>query len=812
MDASYELRMSLAGRRHFYPLSILLAPVLLLALISAALPSSLPELSGVKILYFSRAADKGAVSRGLQAGNIGFDTEPSNDARASNVVTCTPDVSPAAVRKVALLALQGGAQIRGIAPSVYPSKKGLITIEAYEGLDGDPLLTPEQILALPACPTKIGVAYPALTDFWVAAHDVGSSSSFFRRGPSEPLGSVIKVGQNLVSDRALNVREAPADWSHTIGVLPKGAKISAAELRWITVVKTGQQQLWVRIVSPETGTATKLALTSDTAAPSRSTVDACLRAGYQTASEMFACSGGMFTPELLSSCLLGGNCGLGMPAYAFDGVLEASGRTWSQPLTLTAPRLDPDKTIACTASADPEKFKQCASTQAIPQPDASSCDSISLDPDAVGKCIVDRLPNPWNYVAGCLMGEMREDPVACFKPIAPDLANEVASIDACVRQAGAQIDWHSALCLISQLPGDYGRIAHCLEPHTFSDPLLKLQCAYPIPMISRAARVVSCADDSKSAADLVRSCLPAVETTLPSNVESCLQAQATDLISCLASANVPGIDCFKNYAGQSLPFLSCLISGDTALAQEVRIVQCLINSKEPSDFVAACLPLDDRIRIPAACALRQTDRAGLIGCAGAAFLDGQERRILACAVSSQSYFEFGVCLSGLRMNNEVATLVRCAGESGGEPHVAAVCTVGLWTMNELEKCQKSIGGADGCFGPNNTIVKYLVDLNEALQSGPIPPATILLASIQTAKAVSDGFAANVNNLKGSINACIANPDSCPSQAIDYCQNNKIICGVLMPVSANPILHLFPQIPSPPPLPFFDPRNVRIPSL
>lgn len=73
------------------------------------------------------------------------------------------------------------------------------------------------------------------------------------------------------------------------------------------------------------------------------------------------------------------------------------------------------------------------------------------------------------------------------------------------------------------------------------------------------------------------------------------------------------------------------------------------------------------------------------------------------------------------LNPEMQIMVGCAVASGGEPYTFAGCAGGQLTTRELEKCfAGGIGGPNGCFGPNNTIVQGLRDTGQffASQFGP----------------------------------------------------------------------------------------------
>lgn len=72
--------------------------------------------------------------------------------------------------------------------------------------------------------------------------------------------------------------------------------------------------------------------------------------------------------------------------------------------------------------------------------------------------------------------------------------------------------------------------------------------------------------------------------------------------------------------------------------------------------------------------------------------------------------------NNLNMNPEMTIAVQCATTTGGDPLAWAGCTGGQLTERELSKClTNGVGGEDGCFGPNNTIVQGLNQLGQAMQ-------------------------------------------------------------------------------------------------
>lgn len=106
-------------------------------------------------------------------------------------------------------------------------------------------------------------------------------------------------------------------------------------------------------------------------------------------------------------------------------------------------------------------------------------------------------------------------------------------------------------------------------------------------------------------------------------------------------------------------------------------------------------------------------------------LDGDAAKLLNCVrkqseAGDASFFGTAVCYGAqnLRLNPEHQIAIECAASSGGEPIAFAGCTGGRLTARELTKCLTVGVGGDGCFGPNNEIVKALrsvgVNLNDAL--------------------------------------------------------------------------------------------------
>lgn len=107
---------------------------------------------------------------------------------------------------------------------------------------------------------------------------------------------------------------------------------------------------------------------------------------------------------------------------------------------------------------------------------------------------------------------------------------------------------------------------------------------------------------------------------------------------------------------------------------------------------------------------------------------GDAGKLLACVEQQSRRGEVTVmgtamCYGAgqLNLNTEMQIAVQCAVATGGEPYSFASCAGGQLTARELDKClTNGIGGSNGCFGPNNTIIQGLNQAGQFIagQFGP----------------------------------------------------------------------------------------------
>jgi hypothetical protein len=664
-----------------------------------------PELAGVEVLYFKKVNDNPVIRALNSAGVPWIPRSSPADVAASetDTLTCTPDVSAEAIKKIATLVLDAGIKLTVIEPSIFSGQIARrITLEKYTG--GDDLPTLSRELVASRCPT--------------------SELSMLSPRP------VRKADQLNEADRQSLRRRAT---------------------------------------------------------PTKDQVLACLGSGYQTVREMYVCSGGMFTPELLSSCILGGSCDHGLPASAFDGFLSGRQETWTQSLTLTSPSVDANAVVKCVSTQPETEANKCFDTQIYPQPspEISACGAFNIDPDtadALARCVVSRLGSPWNTVVTCILGSQGNNATACIAPLAPDLAQQIGTIRDCLERAGPEISRESLRCLVVLLPEEHRPLATCILADDFSNTSRKLQCLGTIPVMRPAVSVISCASPDQSASGLALSCAAALGHPISPQVRTCLQNSS--MANCLPGDPTAG--CVVKYSTNPAALITCLTQQDLELQNWVRVSQCVLNAGNPSDFVSACLPVDEKIRVPVACALQQTTKEALLACVAAAYLNADQRRLLGCAMSSQSYLEFAICYTGMKLTREQAVLIKCLGQFGPTPQGAG-CAAGKLTIDELEKCRRGIGTSDGCFGPNNGVLQAFRQLSEISLSAPGIARDSLAGSIQLAVHNVEQVGNSVRELANGLDACAHNPGQCGPVVTNFCQNNPIACATVLPIPGRPSL-------------------------
>lgn len=176
-------------------------------------------------------------------------------------------------------------------------------------------------------------------------------------------------------------------------------------------------------------------------------------------------------------------------------------------------------------------------------------------------------------------------------------------------------------------------------------------------------------------------------------------------------------------------FLSCIAEG--ALSEEqARIFQCAVNNKGDYGAMGECAlsgqltPEQRRVYSCVANYYNDYARAGL--CAAGSQLTPEQSRIASCVLNNKgSYAQMGVCAVGNNLTPEQQVFASCAISTGGQPYAFAGCVGTQLTMNELQKCMTHGIGGSGCFGKNNTAVKFVSNAWKDVTEGPGPSNDLL---------------------------------------------------------------------------------------
>ena len=96
-------------------------------------------------------------------------------------------------------------------------------------------------------------------------------------------------------------------------------------------------------------------------------------------------------------------------------------------------------------------------------------------------------------------------------------------------------------------------------------------------------------------------------------------------------------------------------------------------------------------------------------------------------------------------------------------------------MTELERCKNGIGTKDGCLGPENSIVQFYGNLDNALIAMAVPSAGVLIKSAQLAGQASAATAQAINDLGQAVDACTKSAGGCVEKGLDFCQKHPVIC-------------------------------------
>lgn len=171
-------------------------------------------------------------------------------------------------------------------------------------------------------------------------------------------------------------------------------------------------------------------------------------------------------------------------------------------------------------------------------------------------------------------------------------------------------------------------------------------------------------------------------------------------------------------------FARCLNNGYLDPKTE-EVTNCAINNHGNYSAIASCAagtqlsPYQRRLYDCAAQYQNDYRAAGL--CMAGTQLSPEQQRIANCVIQNRgSYVQMGVCAAGNNLTPEQQAFASCAISTGGQPYAFAACVGTQLTVNELNKCLSQGIGGNGCFGDNNTAVKFVKNAWKDVTEGPGP--------------------------------------------------------------------------------------------
>lgn len=176
-------------------------------------------------------------------------------------------------------------------------------------------------------------------------------------------------------------------------------------------------------------------------------------------------------------------------------------------------------------------------------------------------------------------------------------------------------------------------------------------------------------------------------------------------------------------------FLTCVSKGRLS-EQEQKVFNCALENRGNLGGFGSCAALGQltpQQRRIYNCAYHNYDnyvRAGL--CAAGGQLTPEQSRVAGCVLNNvDNYGRMAVCAVGNNLTPEQEVFAGCAVSTGGQPYAFAGCVGSQLTKMELQKCFTHGIGGSGCFGQNNTVVKFVNNAWKDVTEGPGPSNDLL---------------------------------------------------------------------------------------
>lgn len=317
------------------------------------------------------------------------------------------------------------------------------------------------------------------------------------------------------------------------------------------------------------------------------------------------------------------------------------------------------------------------------------------------------------------------------------------------------VDWQGVVMQIS--PAGVMSIGFCEFIPGFMQPVAFRP---PVPLDSWGVRTEAgvMALPEGVSAPAIRYVPPLFAT--PAEADTCLQSTSSeeDFVDCmlkdmLGRKEYAVYQCAQNGGTvEDISLCSIAANGGTVEREIVRNVQrCRRQHGDDWGSYPVCM-MEDRM---------SEDQARLVQC-----LRKQSEQGTVTLTGT------AVCYSGdaFKPNPELQIAMECAATTAGEPLAFASCTGGRLTERELTKCFTSGLGGQGCFGPNNEIIKGLRDLGLEIELEFGPSNDLVRAWNRGLNDMANGPGPNNDVVKGLTNVGndIANGPG---------KNNDIVRGI-----------------------------------
>ena len=176
-------------------------------------------------------------------------------------------------------------------------------------------------------------------------------------------------------------------------------------------------------------------------------------------------------------------------------------------------------------------------------------------------------------------------------------------------------------------------------------------------------------------------------------------------------------------------FVKCITSTQFNQSDQ-RLINCAIDNGRNYGGTLACAALanltPEQQRLYQCVANNTNSYVAAGACIAGNQLTPEQNRIVGCVLNnSGSYMQMGVCAAGNNLTPEQQAFASCAISTGGQPYAFAGCVGTQLTLNELQKCMTMGIGGSGCFGENNTVVKFVSNAYKDITQGPGPSNDLL---------------------------------------------------------------------------------------